>query len=84
VERAQEGRRRDAPICTALNEAAARTALEKLRRDLGKKSPGMVAAWERAWDNFVPFLAFDSAIRKVIYTTNGPTLSSQLTSSCGR
>ena len=37
------------PIYTALNEAAARTALENLRRDFGKKSPGMVAAWERAW-----------------------------------
>jgi putative transposase len=43
------------PIYTALNEAAAKTALENLRRDFGKKSPGMVAAWERAWDNFVPF-----------------------------
>ena len=57
-------------LVTALNEAAAKTALENLRRDFGKKSPGMVAAWERAWDNFVPFLVFDSAIRKVIYTTN--------------
>ena len=52
------------PIYTALNEAAARTALENLRRDFGKKSPGMVAAWERAWDQFVPFLVFDSAIRE--------------------
>ena len=32
--------------------------------------PGLVAAWERAWDQFIPFLEFDSAIRKVIYTTN--------------
>ena len=31
----------------------------------------MVAAWERAWDQFVPFLEFDSAItEQVIYTTN--------------
>ena len=30
----------------------------------------MVAAWDRAWDQFVPFLEFDAAIRKVIYTTN--------------
>ena len=58
------------PIYTALNEAAAETALENLRRDFGKKSPGMVATWDRAWDQFVPFLEFDSAIRKVIYTTN--------------
>jgi putative transposase len=58
------------PIYTAVNEAAAKAALEDLRRDFGKKSPGMVAAWERAWDQFVPFLQFDSAIRKVIYTAN--------------
>ena len=58
------------PIYTALNEAAAKTALENLRRDFGKRSPGMVAAWDRAWDQFIPFLEFDSAIRKVIYTTN--------------
>jgi putative transposase len=58
------------PIYTAVNEAAARSALEAMRREFGKASPGMVAAWERAWDDFVPFLKFDAAIRKVIYTTN--------------
>jgi putative transposase len=58
------------PIYTAVNEAAAKAALENLRRDFGKKNPGLVAAWERSWDQFVPFLAFDAAIRKVIYTTN--------------
>ena len=58
------------PIYTAVNEAAAKAALDDLRRDFGKKSPGLVAAWERAWDQFIPFLQFDSAIRKVIYTTN--------------
>ena len=58
------------PIYTAVNEAAAKSALENMRRDFGKKSPGMVAAWDRAWDQFIPFLEFDSAIRKVVYTTN--------------
>jgi putative transposase len=58
------------PIYTAVNEAAARAALEVLRRDFGKKNPGMVAAWERAWSQFVPFLQSGAAIRKVIYTTN--------------
>ena len=58
------------PVYTALNEAAARTALENLRRDFGKKNPGLIATWDRAWDQFVPFLEFDAAIRKVIYTTN--------------
>ncbi len=58
------------PVYTAVNEAAAKSALENMRREFGKKAPGMVAAWERAWDEFVPFLKFDAAIRKVIYTTN--------------
>ena len=58
------------PIYTAINEAAATTALGNLRREFAKKAPGMVAAWERSWDQFVPFLQFDTAIRRVIYTTN--------------
>jgi putative transposase len=58
------------PVYTAVNEAAAKAALENLRREFGKKSPGLVAAWERAWPQFIPFLEFDVAIRKVIYTTN--------------
>lgn len=58
------------PVYTAVNEAAARAALENMRREFGKKAPGLVAAWERAWDEFVPFLKYDAAIRKVIYTTN--------------
>jgi putative transposase len=69
------------PVYTAINEAAAGTALENLRRDFGKKSPGLVAAWDRAWDQFVPFLEFDAAIRKVIYTTNA---IESVTSSSGR
>ena len=56
-------------IYTAVNEAAAKSALENLRRDFGK-SEGMVAAWDRAWDQFIPFLEFDCAIRKVVYKTN--------------
>jgi len=58
------------PVYTAVNEAAARSALEQLRRDYGRKCPGLVATWERSWDQFTPFLQFDPAIRKVIYTTN--------------
>jgi putative transposase len=58
------------PVYTAVNEAGAKAALENLRREFGKTSPGLVAAWERSWDVFVPFLEFHPAIRKVIYTTN--------------
>jgi putative transposase len=58
------------PIYTASSEAAAKAALEGLRREFGKKNPGLVAARDRAWPQFVPFPEFDVAIRKVIYTTN--------------
>jgi Transposase, Mutator family len=58
------------PVYTAVTEAAARAALDQLRRDHGRRYPGLVATWERAWPQFIPFLEFDTAIRKVIYTTN--------------
>jgi putative transposase len=58
------------PIYTAVNEAAAKAALENLRREYGKKYPGVVVSWERAWEQFIPFLEFEPEIRKVIYTTN--------------
>jgi putative transposase len=58
------------PIYPALTEAAAGTALGNLRRDSGKKSPGMAAPWDRAGDQFVPFLELGSAVRKVIDTAN--------------
>jgi len=58
------------PIYTAVNEAAAKAALEQLRGAHGKRYPGLLAAWDRAWEQFIPFLEFDTAIRKVIYTTN--------------
>jgi putative transposase len=58
------------PIYTAVNEPAAKTALDALRRDYGRPYPGLIAAWERAWEQFVPFLVFPTEIRRVIYTTN--------------
>jgi putative transposase len=58
------------PIYCAVNEQAAKNALEQLRKDWGRKYPGMVASWERAWDEFIPFLKYPKEIRKVVYTTN--------------
>ena len=71
------------PVYTAVNEAAAKSALENMRREFGKTAPGMIAAWERAWDEFIPFLKFDAAIRKVIYTTNAIVIfSSRVSQIC--
>ena len=47
------------PIYTAVNEAAAKTALDQLRAEYGKNYPGVIAAWDRAWEQFIPFLDFD-------------------------
>lgn len=58
------------PMYTAVNADAAKTALEKLQHDWGTKYPGMIAAWERAWEEFIPFLKYPKEIRKVVYTTN--------------
>jgi putative transposase len=59
------------PVYTAPNADAAEAALLELADSaLGKKYKAAVAVWERAWDRFVPFLAFPPEIRKIIYTTN--------------
>ncbi|MEY9988198.1 putative transposase [Streptomyces sp. V4I8] len=58
------------PIYTAATESEALTALDELRSNYGKNYPVLIASWERAWEEFIPFLAFDHEIRRVIYTTN--------------
>jgi putative transposase len=59
------------PVYTAASPDAAETALLALAdSELGRRYPGMVATWERAWERFTPFLAFPPEVRKIIYTTN--------------
>jgi putative transposase len=59
------------PIYTAVNADAAFDELTSFAdSELGHRYGATVAAWERAWDRFVPFLAFAPEVRKVIYTTN--------------
>jgi putative transposase len=58
------------PIYTAPTVEAAQLAMEAFREIWGAKAPGAVAAWDRAWEEFTPFLAFSPEIRKIIYTTN--------------
>ncbi len=38
--------------------------------DWAEKYPAMIRAWENTWDEFTPFLAFPTEIRKIVYTTN--------------
>ena len=59
------------PIYTAANADAAQDALLELADSpLGRKHKAAIAVWERAWERFIPFLAFPPELRKVIYTTN--------------
>ena len=59
------------PVYTAPTaEAAESELLAFADSDLGRKYPATVQAWERAWERFIPFLAFPPEVRKIIYTTN--------------
>lgn len=63
--------RRDVkPIYTAVNAAAARTALDELTEKWGQRYPAVVRLWNNAWAEFIPFLDYDVEIRKVICSTN--------------
>jgi len=52
--------------------------VEQLRKDAfaefsatwEKKYPAIVRLWTNAWPEMVPFLAFDTEIRKIVCTTN--------------
>jgi putative transposase len=58
------------PIYSAPTIEAAETALNAFDAEWGKRYPAIPALWRRSWERFIPFLAFDKEIRKVIYTTN--------------
>lgn len=59
------------PIYTTVNEDSALEALDAFEKSQwGQKYPATLAAWQRAWDRFIPFLAFGPATRNAIYTTN--------------
>ena len=58
-------------IYTAPTVDAAEARFGDFAQTWRAKYPAMVAMWERAWGEFIPFLAFPVEIRKLIYTTNG-------------
>jgi transposase-like protein len=58
------------PVYTAPSEAAALDAFADFSGTWEKRYPAIIRLWENAWAEFVPFLAFDVEIRKVICTTN--------------
>jgi putative transposase len=58
------------PIYQAATVEAAGDALTGFETEWGDRYPAIVDLWKRNWERFTPFLEFDPAIRKIIYTTN--------------
>lgn len=58
------------PVYTAPTEQAALDAFAEFSERWEARYPAIVRLWEGSWAEFVPFLAFDVEIRRVICTTN--------------
>ncbi len=58
------------PIYTAPSEPAARAAFDELAEHWGKRYPAIIRLWDNAWEEFIPFLDYDTEIRRVICSTN--------------
>lgn len=57
-------------IYGAATAEQAAEVLDRFEEKWAGKYPSIAPAWRRAWDEVIPFFAFDPAIRKIIYTTN--------------
>ncbi|MFJ7272842.1 IS256 family transposase [Streptomyces sp. NPDC099050] len=58
------------PVYTAPTEDAAMDRFLEFQEEWGRKYPAIVRLWENAWAEFVPFLQFDTEIRRIVCTTN--------------
>jgi putative transposase len=58
------------PIYTAVNADAAAAALDELDADWGQRYGAIIRLWRNAWQEFIPFLDYDSEIRAVLCSTN--------------
>ena len=57
-------------VYTADDETAAYHALEKFADKWDDKYPEITKKWMDSWDVLTPFLSYNQAIRRLIYTTN--------------
>jgi putative transposase len=58
------------PVYTAATEAAARERFAEFTAEWGARYPAIIRLWDSAWAEFVPFLQFDTEIRKIVCSTN--------------
>ena len=57
-------------IYTAPTVESAWAAFEELEDKWGKPYPAIPKMWRAAWEEFIPFLAYDVEIRRVLFSTN--------------
>ena len=57
-------------VYTALNEAAARTALEDFAAYWQGKYDVIVELWEKDWTELMACMSLSTTLRKIVYTTN--------------
>ena len=60
-------------IYSASTAEQAAAELDAFEGKWAGKYASIAPAWRRAWQEVIPFFAFDPAIRKIIYTTNAPS-----------
>ena len=58
------------PIYTAVDADAAAEALTEFDRIWGERYPMIAKTWRDTWEHVIPFLAFPTDVRRVVYTTN--------------
>ena len=58
------------PIYTAINADQALIALEAFEAKWDEQLPIIGRMWRDAWQQVIPFLAYEPEVRRVIYTTN--------------
>lgn len=57
-------------VYTASTLDAAEAAWLAFDEEWGTKYPAVIGVWERAWEEFIPFLSHPAELRKIMYTTN--------------
>jgi len=58
------------PVYTAPTEQAAKERLDDFHATWGDSYPAIKGLWDNAWAEFVPFLAFEVEVRRVIFSTD--------------
>jgi transposase-like protein len=58
------------PVYEAATVEASQARFDEFTQVWGRKYPAIIRLWGSAWEEFIPFLAWDVEIRKIICTTN--------------